>query len=395
MNKELLDRRALFACKGSAKMKKTIVLSVISILFILVGCMQQQKEVRDVELAADPVLQHKENPFPTISLAAVGDVLIHDRVYNEAKTEDGYDFMPMVKSMQPYMEAATVTFANQETMIGGEEIGLSSYPSFNSPTEVGDAVKELGVDIVSIANNHTLDRGEEAIFRAIDHWNKIGIPYVGAYESAEDASKVRVVETDEGISLAFVAYTYGTNGIPVPTGKEYLVNFIDKKKIAADIAEAKKLADVVVTSLHFGEEYARMPNVTQKDLVQFVVDEGADIVLGHHPHVLQPVDWVEGKDGNKAFVVYSLGNFFSGQRDFEKQTGGMVQIEISKDPRTNTIEVHSPSFLMTYVTAEDWILYPFFELTEEELEDHEKKYKQMKDHMSQWVPELEFVEERS
>lgn len=367
---------------------------MISFILLLTGCFQQTKEVSDVQpTKGREAMEKTKHPFPTVSLAAVGDLLIHDRVYNEAKTEDGYDFMPMMKKMQPYIEDATVAIANQETMIGGVEIGLSSYPSFNSPTEVGDGVKELGFDIVSIANNHTLDRGEEAIMRAINHWNAIDIPYVGAYESPEDAKEIRVIETEEGISLAFVAYTYGTNGIPVPAGKDYLVNLIDKEKIAADIAEAKELADVVVTSLHFGDEYELMPSDAQKDLVQFVADAGTDIVLGHHPHVLQPMEWVEGKDGNETFVVYSLGNFFSGQYDFIKQTGGILHVDISKDPRTNTIQVHSPSFLMTYVTADDWIMYPFFEVTDVELENHAELYEKMKEHVGRWVPELEFIEE--
>lgn len=149
----------------------------------------------------------KEHPYPTITLVAVGDLLIHDRVYNEAKTENGYDFMPVIESMQPYIQESTVSFANQETMIGGGEIG---------------------------------------------------------------------------ISLAFVAYTYGTNGIHVPRGKDYLVNFIDQKKTAADFPAAKELEDVVVTSLHFGEEYEIMPKDAQKDFVQFVANEGVDNILGHH-----------------------------------------------------------------------------------------------------------------
>lgn len=357
------------------------------------GCSNGKNEVSEMpSMTHYPLAKEKEVLHPTITFAAVGDLLIHDRVYNEAETDSGYDFMPMVQSMQPYIEEATVAFANQETMIGGEEIGLSSYPSFNSPKEVGDAVKELGFDIVSIANNHTLDRGEKVILSSIDHWNTLGIPYVGAYESRADSEEIRVVETEEGISLAFIAYTYGTNGIPVPDGKDYLVNFIDREKIAADIAEASELADVVVASLHFGNEYELMPNQMQTDLVQFVADEGVDIVVGHHPHVLQPVDWVEGKNGNETFVVYSLGNFFSGQRDFEKQTGGMVEIKLTKDRDSGEIELHSPAFLLTYVTAEDWILYPFFELTDEQLPNHEQLYEDMKDHMSQWVPDLRFIE---
>lgn len=378
---------------GEVLRKRNMLCFMIVLVCLLAGCFQLSKDaVRSQPMMHREALAQKEHPYPTITLAAVGDLLIHDRVYNEAKTEDGYDFMPMIESLKPYIQEATVSFANQETMIGGEEIGLSSYPSFNSPKEVGDAVREMGFDIVSIANNHTLDRGEEAILSAIDYWNTLDIPYVGAYESAEDAQDIRVLETEEGLSLAFVAYTYGTNGIPVPAGKDYLVNFIDREKIAADIAKAKELADVVVTSLHFGEEYEIMPNDAQKDLVQFVTNEGADIILGHHPHVLQPVDWVEGKDGHQAFVVYSLGNFFSGQRDFEKQTGGMLQLHITKNPHSGDIQVHSPSFLMTYVTAEDWMMYPFFELTDEQLENHAELYEEKKEHMKQWVPELEFME---
>lgn len=365
-------------------------------LFLLtIACSKQSTEVKKIPALTEyPIAKEKEQLHPTITFAAVGDLLIHDRVYNKAKTDTGYDFMPMMQSVQPFIEKATVAFANQETMIGGEEIGLSSYPSFNSPQEVGDAVKMLGFDIVSIANNHTLDRGEEAILRSIDYWNSLDIPYVGAYESEADAKRVRVIETEEGISLAFIAYTYGTNGIPVPDGKDYLVNFIDREKIAMDIAEARELADVVVASLHFGEEYEMMPNQIQTDLVQFVADEGVDIVVGHHPHVLQPIDWVEGKNGNQTFVVYSLGNFFSGQRDFEKQTGGMVEIQLTKDKDTGEIELHSPAFLLTYVTAEDWILYPFYALTKDELPNHEQLYEEMKEHMSQWVSDLHFIEDR-
>src|SRR5699024_10968554 len=130
-----------------------------------------------------------------------------------------------------------------------------------------------------------------------------------------------VIETDEGMDVAFIAYTYGTNGIDVPEGKDYLVNYIDKKQIKKDIKEARDEADVVVLSLHFGIEYERMPNNEQKELMQFAADEGVDITLGHHPHVLQPVEWVEGENGNEMFAIYSLGNFLSGQDKPYTQTG--------------------------------------------------------------------------
>ncbi|SES97014.1 poly-gamma-glutamate synthesis protein (capsule biosynthesis protein) [Oceanobacillus limi] len=256
-----------------------------------------------------------------ITISAIGDLLIHRPVYNDAKVEGGYDFTPMLKRVKPYLNHSTISIANQETMIGGEKLGLSSYPQFNSPTEVGDALKWAGVNVVSLANNHTLDRGEEAIQRAIEHWEQIDMMYTGAYKDEKDRENIRVMETDEGISVAFLSYTYGTNGIPVPVGKDYLVNIIDRELIAMEIAEAKDKADVVVLSLHFGNEYERMPSQEQKDLVQFAADQGVHVVLGHHPHVLQPLERVTGENGNETLVAYSLGNFLSGQDEFYRRIG--------------------------------------------------------------------------
>src|SRR5690606_20321550 len=231
--------------------------------------------------------------------------LIHNSVYNDAKVNQGYDFKPMLERVKPFLSDATISIANQETMIGGVELGLSSYPTFNSPTEVGDALKWAGIDVVSLANNHTLDRGEEAIQRAIKHWETIDMMYTGSYKDSQDRDQLRIYETEEGISVAFLSYTYGTNGIPVPVGRDYLVNLIDQELMAQDIQNAKEKADVVILSLHIGNEYERMPNQLQKDLVQFVADQGAYVVLGHHPHVLQPIDWVTGENGNRTLVVYS------------------------------------------------------------------------------------------
>ncbi|MEJ8778057.1 CapA family protein [Pseudogracilibacillus sp. ICA-222130] len=332
-----------------------------------------------------------------ITIAAIGDVLLHDTVYKDAKTDDGYDFMPMSELVKPYLKESTITFANQETMIGGEEIGLSSYPQFNSPTEIGDALKESGVDIVSLANNHTLDRGEEAIQNALAHWDQINMPYVGAYKDKKDAEKLRVVETEEGIDVAFLAYTYGTNGIPVPKGKDYLVNLIDKDNIAADIKQAKSEADVTIISLHFGDEYNRLPNDAQKDLVQFVADLEVDAVLGHHPHVLQPTEWIEGKNGNETLVIYSLGNFLSGQDELHRLIGGMFRFTVKKIVEGDdvSIELHTPQFLPTYNFYENWRNFkviPMHELTDKQLKDAQKHYKEIEEHMSQWMPELEFVQ---
>jgi len=332
-----------------------------------------------------------------ISVSAIGDILIHDRVYNDAKVDDGYDFYPMLSEVQPYLHDSTITFANQETMIGGVKLGLSSYPMFNSPQEVGDTLRDVGVNVVSLANNHTLDRGEEVILRAIEHWEELDMLYVGAYKNEADQKKIRVMETEEEISVAFLAYTYGTNGIPVPKGKEYLVNMIDREQIAEDIERASEKANVTIMSLHFGNEYERMPNEEQKALVQFVADHGVDVVLGTHPHVLQPVEWVTGEDGNETLVAYSLGNFLSGQEGLYRQIGGILKFTIEKQTilGKEKLSIHSPKFLPTFNASENERRYrvlPMMEVTDDELPNAEENYEEIKEHMSQWMPELEFIE---
>lgn len=336
----------------------------------------------------------------SITLGAIGDILIHGRVYRDAEVSNGYDFMPMLKPVEPYLTEPTITTANQETMIGGEAFGLSSYPAFNSPVEVADALKISGIDLVSLANNHTLDRGEDVIREAISYWNEIDIPYTGAYQSEADREQIRIIQTEAAIDVAFLSYTYGTNGIPTPEGKSYLVNRIDREQIASDVAKAKEASDVIVMQLHFGSEYERMPNQEQQDLVQYVADLGVDIVIGHHSHVLQPVEWVEGKDGGKTFVVYSLGNFLSGQDTLYRRIGGMIEVTIEKkvEKGEQKITITSPKFLATFVdyseqTDSDYQVVPMYQLTEAQLENHDQHYQEIKAHMSQWMPELTFLEE--
>ncbi|TFJ92083.1 CapA family protein [Lentibacillus salicampi] len=354
---------------------------------------QEATESENKEERQDPEVTEQE-----ITLSAIGDMLIHKRVYEDARTADGgFNFMPMLERVKPYLNDTTITIANQETMIGGEELGLSTYPAFNSPYAVGDALKDAGVDVVSLANNHTLDGGEEAIMSAIDHWENIDMMYTGAYKSKKDRNQLRVYHTDEGISVAFLAYTYGTNGIPVPGGKDYLVNLIDREIMGERIKEAKQQADAVILSLHYGNQYERMPSTEQKDLVQFAADKGVDVVLGHHPHVLQPIDWVRGKDGHQTLVAYSLGNFLSGQDEFYRRIGGIFKftIEKSTEGAEETIEVKAPKFMPTFVkfrNSANYEVAPMYQLTDDELADSRKHYQEMKDHMSQWMPELEFIE---
>ncbi|MDQ0268610.1 CapA family protein [Cytobacillus purgationiresistens] len=312
-------------------------------------------------------LNHPENKQLTMkaTIGAVGDILIHDRVYNDAKTEQGYNFSPMLEAVKPLLQEPDITLANQETILAGTDIGLSGYPNFNSPQEVAIALMDAGIDIVSTANNHSLDRNEDGLQRSLDFLESVGLPSVGTYKSKEDQDKLRMMKVN-GINMAFLAYTYGTNGISIPDGKDYLVNIINKEAIRKEINIAKKNADLIVMSIHWGNEYERYPADSQVALAQFLADEGVDIIFGHHPHVLQSMDWLESKDGSQTFVVYSLGNFLSGQAGNYRDIGGLATIEATKtfDANETSIKLSAPNFHPTYMASKNEKNYKLVPLQE-------------------------------
>ncbi|CCG47292.1 homolog to PGA biosynthesis protein CapA [Halobacillus halophilus DSM 2266] len=368
----------------------------LSILFLTAGCglLDSNEEMKTVTKqptsTVDPQDKSSIDFSKEISITAIGDVLIHDRVYEAAETSEGYNFMPMMEQTESYLESSTITIANQETMIGGEELGLSGYPAFNSPVEIGNNLKELGVDVVTLANNHTLDKGTRGINNAIEHWEKIDMKYTGAYQSKEASEEILVHDTKEGIRVAILSYTYGTNGVKAPDGKSYVVNRIELDKMAQDIEKAKEQSDAVLLSLHFGDQYEPYPNQFQKDVVQFAADRGVTAVIGHHPHVLQPLEWVEGKDGHKMLTAYSLGNFFSGQESFEKRVGGILTFNLKMDNSDDNVEVVKPRFKVTYVTSAREHGYEVIPM--DDFPSLKEEYEAKKKHLAQWMPELEFME---
>lgn len=390
-------------------MKKLLLMSAL-LLFILIYIkkeyfsnqpIQNQTIHKENEIKKTPTtVQKPEIEKPIVSKAtigAIGDILIHNEVYEDAKQADGsYNFHKMFKEVSATMQKPDILVANQETMIGGKKLGLSTYPAFNSPYEVGDALKSAGVDIVTLANNHSLDRGEVAIKSAISHWDQIHMPYTGVYKSKADHEKIRTL-TKNDIRFAFLSYTYGTNGIPVPKGKDYLVNLIDKKKIHQDVQRAKAVSDVVVVSMHWGNEYERLPNQFQKDLAKELADMGVQIVIGNHTHVLQPPAWVTGKTGNKAFVLYSLGNFLSAQDELYELIGGIASIEVVKTKYKDVekIELSNPGFTPTYnyyYKNQNFKILPLQNISESHLVYGEGRYKKIKAHMRTYIKDLQFVE---
>ncbi|KRE59764.1 CapA family protein [Paenibacillus sp. Soil750] len=387
--------------------------AIVSTCLLASGCLGSTATPKDpsmeakqvapfVQMTSPPIQQYHSTSkkqaesvtkVSQVTLAAIGDILIHDKVYIDAKQKDGtYNFNRIFSGVSNLLQAPDILVANQETMIGGKDLRLSSYPTFNSPHEIGDALKVAGVDVVTIANNHALDRGEKVIQSALTYWDTLGIPYTGAFKSQNDRDNVRTVTRNE-ITFSFLSYTYGTNGISTPKGKPFLVNRIDDSQIRTDVEQAKQLSDVIVVALHWGNEYQRFPDASQTSLAQKLANMGVHIIIGNHPHVLQPPAWVEGKQGHRAFVVYSLGNFLSAQINLYKQVGGMATIDVLKTIKENTkkIELIKPSFLPTYTYSQQgrhFQIISMDRLTNDQLIHAKSHYEMIKKHMRTNMPEL-------
>lgn len=338
------------------------------------------------------------------TLAATGDILLHKRLYRTAKTDFGFDFNPKFENTKHLFDLGDLTVANQESIIGGKEIGLSSFPDFNSPIEIGQTLKGLGVDIVSLANNHAFDKEEEGVLASLANWNKIGMPYVGAYKSKEDAETLRVLEKN-GLRVCFLSYTRGTNGKKIPSNKKYLVDKFhpDRMKSIKDKIKNirnKNLADVIVVSMHYGKEYHLEPSADQKEVSADLSDAGADIIIGNHPHVLQPPAWIMNSRGKRSLAAYSLGNFYTGQEGLYRQIGGFFTVDIEKKSADSTmLTIDNPALKLTFVDStqdkdfkmhllEDIVNTREFIKTDMGEFNSKEVYEEIKARMTKWMPEL-------
>ncbi|ARK26178.1 hypothetical protein SporoP37_04720 [Sporosarcina sp. P37] len=281
----------------------------------------------------------EKTSISTATIGMVGDVLLHNPIY----TYPSFDFA--FEAVQEKMTGIDFLLANQESMPGGTELGLSTYPKFNSPKHIIPDLQNAGVDMITLANNHTFDKGEIGVRKSIEHAQEFGMPYVGAYESFKDRKTQRIVDVN-GIKIGVLAYTYGTNITLDLQDKEYLVNYINRDRIENEIQEMKPLVDVTIVSLHWGPEYHLETSEDQADLAQFVSDAGADVIFGHHPHVLQRY----GEVGNTK-VFFSLGNFYSAQPFDYTNFGGIARLSVTKEQTGDLTEVtiDDPRFFPTGV----------------------------------------------
>ena len=338
-----------------------IVALQIGVTFFFTGCGAADPTV---DLAAETAEQQRpsgenaddfqvEDP-EELTLVMVGDVLLHDRVEKAAKQEDGrYNFDAIFANTKDLIEEADLALVNQEVIIGGAEIGVGGYPAFNAPYEVADALADAGFDVVCHGTNHALDRGAAGILNCIGNWKnshpEIGV--LGIHDSQESADKIYIAEKN-GMRIAILNYTYGTNGIAVPSALPYAVDYLSEEEVISDIEKAEADADFTIVCPHWGTEYSLETDAMQKKWTRLFADHGVDLVLGTHPHVIEPVEQVDDM-----LVYYSLGNFVNWTNEYgagiaNRMVGGMARITLTRTPDGRVvIKEHSVLPLVSHVTT--------------------------------------------
>ncbi len=376
---------------------KVIVLILTVVLIITIGLIwiliinntSSKNKAKDTN--KKKVIKREKKKEYKASLIMVGDALIHSNIYLDAKNEDGsYDFKPMLEYTKPIIEQYDLKYYNQETILGGKDLGLSSYPRFNSPTEVGDAFIDSGFNLVSLATNHTMDKGEEGVLRSLNYWNsKENIVKAGQYSSFDDRGQERIYDIN-GIKYAFFSYTTWTNGLETPTGKEYLNNVYSNEKAQEDIEKVKGKVDVILVAMHWGTEYSLGVDEKQTEIANYLSSLGVDIIIGSHPHVVEPVERI-----GKTLVIYSLGNYISDQIGIERLTGLMLGVDITKIEENDTAEISvnniRADLVYTYSKyGRGFKLYPYSKLNNIILPNYKEYYEKYKSVATERLNDIEF-----
>lgn len=273
---------------------------------------------------------------PEISIIMVGDMLMHTPVEESAKQEDGtYSYDAIFANTVSAIQAADLAIVNQEVIIAGENYGVSGYPAFNAPFELGHDLIEAGFDVICHGTNHALDQGKKGLKSCLSFWeeNYPDVPVLGIHGSQEDQEEIYVYEQD-GVKIAVLNFTYGTNGIPLPSDMPYAVDMLEEEKVVAALAKAEELADFTVVCPHWGNEYELGVVNSQKKWTDIFFENGVDLVIGTHPHVIEPIEMiVDEETGQSMLVYYSIGNFVnwtssSGDGIANRMVGGMAQVTI-------------------------------------------------------------------
>lgn len=319
----------------------------------------------------------------SVDIIMVGDVLLHTRVAESGLMEDGsYNYDHMFAQVKDDISAADIAIVNQEVILGGRDMGLSGYPAFNGAFEVGDSLVDAGFDVVLHATNHALDKRKDGLLTCLDFWeeNYPQIGVLGIHDTEEDSEEIYIKEVD-GIRIAILNYTYGTNGIPLPKDMPYAVDMWDEAAIRADVELAKTMADFIIVCPHWGTEYVLEETENQQKKAQFLADLGVDLVIGTHPHVVEPVEWVKGVNGNDTLVYYSLGNFINATEEWsdgvaKRMLGAMAKVTIVREGDEVYIERYGVEPLVSHLVEGSGLMttYRLSDYTEELAEFNEINY---------------------
>lgn len=390
--------------KGKVRKKRKYLGSVIFLLIVSFSLIGLGIYFQFSNLSNDNKVLHdkkekikekvKEPKEYEAKMIMIGDALIHSSVYLDAKQSDGtYDFKPMLELTKPITTKYDLAYYNQETILGGAELGYSNYPRFNSPSEVGDAFIDSGFNMVSLATNHTMDKGEQGVLNSVNYWKqKKGIVTAGQYSSQEERDQVNIYEINN-IKYAFFSYTTWTNGLETPTGKEYLNNVYSDEKAKNDIEKVRDKVDVIIVAMHWGTEYSFGVSDSQTQIANYLSDLGVDIIIGAHPHVVEPVEYI---NNGKTFVIYSLGNYISDQVGIERLTGLMMELTIKKNVDVDdnvSVSIESPKAELLYTKSSpsgkrNFKVYPYSKLDNTILPNYMNYYTKYKAIVSERYPEL-------
>jgi poly-gamma-glutamate synthesis protein (capsule biosynthesis protein) len=317
-------------------------------------------------------------PRYTLKFIAGGDNLYHYSVLRGSMIDGEYHFLPIYSYITDIVKSADLAFLNQETIMGGTRFGYTGFPSFNTPQILASVLVEAGFDVISLANNHAMDRGAAGLYATLDFLDTIEeLTVIGARREGESA---RII-TKNNISLGFLAYSFGMNGGPLPSDNPNLVSLINREVMIREITALRPLCDFLVVSMHWGEEYRLEPDRSQTSLAQFLAEHEVDLVIGHHPHVLQRVETITRPSGGETLVFYSLGNFISNQRERERLIGGMAVVTFVKEGFTLECGEFTGELFMTDtgvlpvvshfdLDIRNYRVYPLWLYTQELLENH-------------------------